>query len=350
LELQSQRGLECQVYTDLRANPQFTRAAASLPSLNRTASLRQKFDLEKYFAPSSPTAIRQVLGSVGAFEGIVVYDVGQGSSAGIVDDRCRALLYADVGGGVTRNRHTYPRALNRFCSCVTAPIVLSHWDWDHWSSAGLTQNRWLRTHTWIAPMQKAVGPSHLSFAQAIKTLGTLYLWGAGAQPPITFGRLRLERCYRAGRNDSGIALIVEGPEHMNPVLLPGDASYTTVPSGQGTFDSLVVPHHGALMKSRHTPVSPRKAHSRAVYSYGPGNQFSSGRRTISHPALATRMDHQFNGWDDARIVPVSPGQVRQTEDRHPTHLLGHVYLGWSALATVPSMTCACSSDLSPMQT
>jgi hypothetical protein len=44
-------------------------------------------------------------------------------------------LYFDLGGAVNGNLGTFPPELRRFCFSTHPPVVLSHWDWDHWSSA-----------------------------------------------------------------------------------------------------------------------------------------------------------------------------------------------------------------------
>lgn len=344
-------GFECEVYWNLTAAPVPAMARARVARPPAVAALRKTYDLDRHFSPASAAAIQQELSRVGSVDGVVVYDVGQGSAAGLVDHQCRPLLYADIGGGVTRNRHTFPAALTHFCTCTKAPIVLSHWDWDHWASAGRGQNKSLRTHTWIAPMQKAVGPSHLSFAQAIQSKGKLLLWARGTQSPITSGSLTLERCTAAGRNHSGIALIVDGPVGKNPILFPGDARYGAIPSGLGAYDSVVVPHHGADMNYRSTPASPGAGHSRAIYSYGPGNTFTGGTGTVSHPAWITRTDHDSRGWSDSKVSAVLPWQVRQTEDRSALSNLGHVYGTWTSVSVTPLLACGGSPtcDLEPTQ-
>ena len=200
-------------------------------------------------------------------------------------------------------------------------------------------------------MQSGVGPSHLSMAHALNRLGTLHLWGSSVTGSIRAGSLLLERCSGRGRNHSGIAIIVDGPPASRPILLPGDARYTVIPSHTKSFDSLVVPHHGADMKHRYTPSSLHSTYSRSVYSYGPGNSFAGGATRISHPARVTRQDHDGNLWFDSLVSVNRPVQARQTEDRDPVRGLGHVYVAWSVVAQLPTTTCgaSCNCDLSPAQ-
>ena len=65
---------------------------------------------------------------------INVLDVGQGNCNALWKTAGNALLYFDAGGGVLQHAGTFP-AGRGFCEANEAPVILSHWDWDHWSSA-----------------------------------------------------------------------------------------------------------------------------------------------------------------------------------------------------------------------
>ena len=79
------------------------------------------------------------------------------------------ICYFDLGCGVYRNARTRPENL-QFCNCYNPPIILSHWDADHW--AGTNQDRRFLQSRWVAPRQ-SVGPSHTKFANKI-------LWSGGS--------------------------------------------------------------------------------------------------------------------------------------------------------------------------
>lgn len=262
----------------------------------------------------------------------VVYDVGQGNAIGLGEPRGSVQTYFDLGGGVTGNRKTFPSALSTFCFTTKPPIILSHWDFDHWSSA----NRDTRSHamTWIAPRQ-SVGPSHLALMSCIQKAGKLFLVSAGFGPH-QYGQLYLERCIGKGRNHSGFALSLSetsggGGKRM---LFPGDARYTYIPSFPkwcAQYVSVAVPHHGGDMGNRTVPLCPQLAESRLVYSCGRPN-------TFSHPRHITRMDHQSAGWRDP-IFGSSPNyEVRETPNRGK-QALGHVLLGWKNCSAAPALAC-----------
>lgn len=94
--------------------------------------------------------IENALSPSSAFEEIAVYDVGQGSAIGLISNQ-EVICYFDFGGGAAPNSFTFPAALASFCQCNSPPIILSHWDHDHWSSEG--RDTRVHTQTWIVPRQ-----------------------------------------------------------------------------------------------------------------------------------------------------------------------------------------------------
>jgi hypothetical protein len=264
----------------------------------------------------------------------VVYDVGQGNAIGLYNAEGPVEAYFDLGGGVNRNAGTFPSALTSFCFSKKPPIILSHWDFDHWSSANRdTQS--LRM-TWIAPRQP-VGPTHLALMTSIMSSGTLLLVPKNL-PAKWRGQLYLELCTGTGRNHSGLALTVSAQNNGagGRMLFPGDARYPCLPSFASTnnYLSVVAPHHGADMRNHTVPTRPsKKLPSRLVYSSGPGNSFK-------HPRYVTRQDHHCAGWHDPIIASgASRYEVRETANRVPGPL-GHVLLGWKSYTSPPSLPCA----------
>jgi hypothetical protein len=273
---------------------------------------------------------------------VVAYDVGQGNSIGLCEPGGSVKAYFDLGGGVNGNAKTFPTALTHFCFTQQPPIILSHWDFDHWSSA----NRDTRSHsmTWIAPRQ-SVGPTHLALMTSITLTGKLLLVPTGVTPtwPKGFiakwrGQLYLELCSGKGRNHSGLALTLSETASGGgaQMLFPGDARYTHIPSfpnpPTSQYLSVVTPHHGGDMRSRTAPLCPSHADSRLIYSYGLGN-------TFSHPRNVTRTDHDTNGWRDPLIAAAAYAyEVRETASRGKT-LLGHVLLGWKTHTAAPALRC-----------
>jgi hypothetical protein len=284
---------------------------------------------------ASAADVDAALAAVGNVDWAVVYDVGQGNAVGLCDWTGAVVAYFDFGGGVLANRLSFPSALKGFCFSQRAPIVLSHWDFDHWSSANRDTNS-LKS-TWIAPDQ-SVGTTHVALMASIVKAGKLLLVPSGF-PPIWRQQIYLELCTgkSKGRNHSGLALTLsEKPCGAGGrMLFPGDARYNVVPSftAAGGYCSVVAPHHGADMRSSMTPTCPSQAHSRLVYSFGAGN-------TFGHPRTVTRQHHDTNGWRDPTITLGSPTyEVRETANR-AAGSLGHILLGWKTHVTRPPLPCS----------
>jgi hypothetical protein len=262
----------------------------------------------------------------------VVYDVGQGNSIGLCNGRGSVEAYFDLGGGVLANAATFPSTLKNFCFTRNPPIILSHWDFDHWSSANRDTNALART--WLAPRQ-SVGPTHVALMTSIMSSGKLLLAPPGLATKWR-GQLQLEFCNGSGRNHSGIALTLsEKPNGVGEqMLFPGDARYPCLPSlsSKQNYLSAVAPHHGADMKNRTVTTCLGLNPSRLVYSFGAGN-------TFSHPRYVTRVDHNGAGWHDPVIAAgAAHYEVRETANRGSSSL-GHVLLGWKRHGTAPTLPC-----------
>ncbi|HEY2142265.1 MAG TPA: hypothetical protein VGG98_09425 [Solirubrobacteraceae bacterium] len=246
----------------------------------------------------------EALGRVGDVEALAVYDVGHGACSALLAPW--PALYFDFGGGVKANRNTFPTALRRFCMSEDPPIVLSHWDFDHWSSAQ-RDIRALKL-TWIVPRQP-IGAVHTVMLGALLAEGHVLVWprDLGA---LDVGAVRIEACTgpRSSRNDSGLAMILTHPDGSQ-MLLPGDCRYDSIPSARGRFASIVVPHHGGRTRSKFVPTSDGRAAGRCVYSVGDPNQWD-------HPFPSVLADHA--GVYAAELFTA----VRAPEG------LGHVHLYW----------------------
>ena len=85
-------------------------------------------------ADATAQELANVLDRVRRADAVAIYDVGQGACAALLAPPWPSL-YFDFGGGALANLRTFPPGLRRFCMTGDPPVVLSHWDWDHWSSA-----------------------------------------------------------------------------------------------------------------------------------------------------------------------------------------------------------------------
>ncbi|HEY1629803.1 MAG TPA: hypothetical protein VGF56_00710 [Rhizomicrobium sp.] len=332
LYLDYEAGGPALVYPSLQApgRPAYVRALQHV-SYQKAADLDLAFSLDDSL--SDRLQIEAAI-SRDSIEYVTVYDVGQGGACGLNGRHGFPQLYFDFGGGVLAHKPTYPAALTDFCFTEKPVVVLSHWDWDHWSSADrFTAATAL---TWIAPNQK-IGPIHAAFAAMVVANGRLLIWPSGlalAQNAQT--TIRIRKCTGSGRNHSGLAAEVDGPNGDLPILLPGDARYSAIPNALATlYASIVVPHHGADMKNAAVPESPMHPFGRLVYSCAGVNNFG-------HPRAVTKKTHELAGW--SHNPPASAGVARFTYHRSPQGL-GHVGIGWSGGLKGKAMPCSTQKNV-----
>lgn len=234
---------------------------------------------------SDPKEIREVLSHIGMIDSVAIYDVGQGAATALLAHGV-PQLYFDIGGSTICNWRSFPAPLQRFCVTSNPLVVLSHWDWDHWSSA--LRDPKVLNGDWILPIQKGagdLGAVHSRFlATLIKKNANLYWWDYEMQP-VTFAQdcVMLSRASGnvTSRNESGLFLSVTG--FRRKVLLPGDASLQNVRSlcrnehvtdpHHDEYDHIMVPHHGGRTLHGYIPGPRNKKTNHLIYSYGVGNSY-----------------------------------------------------------------------------
>jgi beta-lactamase superfamily II metal-dependent hydrolase len=313
-------------------------SVSPVTQLQLLASLRRSF----WFTGMRNATVDELDNALAAMsvDGVAVYDVGQGSCGAVVRRHgisYRVQAYLDFGCGVLGNAHTVSPLLRRVCLPLGAPVVLSHWDSDHWALAQrlTAQKDEAAGRTWIAPRQR-VGPRHKAFARRVGRLGSLLFWPKGLASR-QFGSVTIERCTGNSRNDSGLAVTVEPHTSAEKVLVPGDARYGVVPCASAKqFDAIVVTHHGGTGGSRSVPgCSSSAGKERAIYSFGKGNKYG-------HPFKASRRGHDAAGWLH-RGMSAPPDLVRQTSSIRPA--LGHVVYPFGPAWSVP-VPVACAAGRS----
>jgi hypothetical protein len=293
--------------------------------------------------------IDDALSAVSRVDEVAVYDVGQGGANGLVCAK-EVVCYFDFGGGVAGNTPTFPKALTTFCQCQKPPIILSHWDHDHWSSEG--RDTRVHSQTWVAPRQTFHGakkaPHHSALVKAIQSAhGTILIWPSTVSTK-RIGQLEIGQCTGSSKNDSGLSLEIHPPSGVSarPVLMLADAGYgdLAVYRGSGSYDAIVCPHHGGRSNSPKIPSPPSSGtYQRLIYTYGLKN-------TYNHPLLKTYTDHNKAFWTDKRVTAAPANYiVRNTADRNASTLLGHVGFDWTAGTSLTALACAAGSDLDPQQ-
>ncbi|PKB13815.1 hypothetical protein [Janthinobacterium sp. 64] len=249
--------------------------------------------------------LRKLLAESHSTAGVAIYDVGQGSCQAVVDTAHYVpLLYVDIGGGVIANEKTFPDRLHGLCFSCDPPIVLSHWDFDHWSSA----LRFLEAldAEWFAP-SVPTKPIQQAMAAELFSRGLLHIWPVGGPAEYVGKNVSLERCTGKTYNDSGIAVTFHRSKPSgNNCLLPGDADFQFIPSvvAKRKFSAICMTHHGGRLHSATYPIAKRGAV--AANSSGPRNSYK-------HPLFDTIGAHLEAGWP----LPVQTGLSGQ----RPCHVL-----------------------------
>lgn len=226
-------------------------------------------------------------------EFITVYNVGQGNCNAICNSRSMPLFYFDLGGGCYANKKTYNNPIN-FCFSHYPPILLSHWDTDHYQSAKLKEE-YIIGKQWVVPRQ-VIGPVHLKFFLRLPSSKMIwpshlysmnFTWGSVVKCNGPTGR----------KNHSGLALLISLTPSKNTVrnvLLPADSAYIFIPGVfNQEFDAIVATHHGAEFDKNNGPVPGCKGVKAIAYSYGKDN-------TYDHPKSLVLRAHVSEGWGKSR--------------------------------------------------
>ncbi|MCC8951695.1 hypothetical protein H8A97_43430 [Bradyrhizobium sp. Arg62] len=340
-------GLPANLFDNLFGAAIPVRVGAIRPALPDESQFLDDLDPLSGIDDASKEEIEHALALASVVEEIAVYDVGQGGTNGLVTGR-EVVCYFDFGGGVASNTATFPNNLLRFCQCNMPPIILSHWDHDHWSSEG--RDTRVHAQTWIVPRQTSHGskraPHHSALIRAIQAKGTILIWPSNLYSK-RIGQLEVSLCRGSSKNASRLALTVFPPAELSamPVLLPADAGYDDLRNclGSGAYDAIVCPHHGGHSNSPKIPSPPLGQHQRLIYSYGPNN-------TYHHPLSVTYTDHDKARWLDKRVTaPPASYIVRNTADRVVPPDLGHVGFDWTTSTSLTGLGCASGSNLDVQQ-
>lgn len=334
----------CEVYGGLFMPAIPSKLEAWFLPAETSAALDRIFNMDDW-PPADPAEVERILASRCRLDQIIALDIGQGSANALVCECGVPNYYFDVGCGVYRNAKTVPTSLE-FCTHAHPPVILSHWDADHWSAASLDAD--LRKRDWIAPRQ-TVGPKHLTFAATIlKANGAIHILDrVSSTPPISWSRgaqtFELRHCTGKSRNGSGLALIVTDREVDRSWVLTGDAGYHEIGGpAPAPVSAMTVPHHGARMAAKSKPPTPSEGYARLLYSFGPGN--GHGSTNVRHPTQHAIDEHVAAGWLHAMWSKDCGGEgagvppVLATADHtasSPNDHLGGAAAGWTSPPSPP---------------
>jgi beta-lactamase superfamily II metal-dependent hydrolase len=227
-----------------------------------------------------------------------VVDVGHASFSAVHatrDTQGKIVGYFDVGGPVFFHKATFPKSFREGERVPRSGfVVLSHWDFDHYSLA-VSKLVELQELHWYAPRQE-VG---FNAARLQANLSSRLKFIAARRVDIG-PSLQLFRGLgtRTNRNDSGYVMLVKSGR--GPVLLTGDVSYEKIPMrAKRGLVGICIPHHGGN-GSENPPTSATRA--TAAVSYGLPNRYH-------HPNEANLKQHASPHWHVERTAG-SPTRLR----------------------------------------
>lgn len=213
-----------------------------------------------------------------------VRDVGQASFVTILGANGRQLAHFDAGWPISYNGKTAPKVLP---VVYEAPVILSHWDWDHLHAFHLIKK--IAISMWVVPDQM-VGPGATKVANILHASNRLKVWRGGGL--VRIASSIIYSCTGGSNlNNSGIAMSVT-LQSGKEALLVGDACYKNIGYGSyQKFDFLVVTHHGAAFDGD-VPL-PAGKRSTCVVSVGENNVYR-------HPCQLSLKKHVEKKWNVAR--------------------------------------------------
>jgi hypothetical protein len=245
------------------------------------------------FSDATEEEIGEALDRAAGADDVAVCDIGHGNCNALCEGG-GVVAYFDFGGGTLWNVKTYPPSI-RFCFTHDPPVILSHWDWDHWASGDLPQHSSAQTLDWIVPRQPFFGPNHRRFAATVAARGRLLIWPPGLTH-VARGPLEIVKCTGRSRNDSGLAVYIDDPNPADDeivqsrILLTGDAAYPDIPNAFATgISGMVASHHGGNRSQSGVPPPSRPHDHKLVYSWGDGNRYK-------HPTNGNETEHRLAGW------------------------------------------------------
>ncbi|KAF3228759.1 hypothetical protein TWF106_006279 [Orbilia oligospora] len=222
-----------------------------------------------------------------------IYQVGQGHAAHVYDEDDEVIFANDFGYGKLP-ANSVEIVANHMLKQDETPILLSHWDADHYRIAlSGTAKGYAHTkfhsylRSWIAP-----GSSHIigsianELAWGVQSKGNLVQW-TDSVAEYKAGNMKIIRCMRnkqfnlPDKNNLGaLALLIGSGEQK--LLYPGDANFESIPNVEklsGKLRTVIATHHGSTRSLRghgqmgeNIPTSsPLRSH--AIFSYAKGNSF-----------------------------------------------------------------------------
>ncbi len=241
-------------------------------------------DVSRYIGTVAAASSRFFTHTGSSIAAARVYDVGQGDCIGVESALGELLCYVDYGGLGDHPDRTAPQNTPLRLPVVNngsdVPIVLTHWDKDHWWSAwrknpGATKVGWLVPRQWI-------GPSAARFAARLARAECWPEQLASRAVRFQFGTqtaLEIRKCAlfdrkdpNQDRNKSGLVakLLVfdDSRRVLGAVLLPGDCPYDWIPGPGTSLTAALAFHHGSRVGFTKFTAASIQSETWVGFSYG----------------------------------------------------------------------------------
>lgn len=257
---------------------------------------------------------------------VVAYHVGQGNCNAIVNQFEHPVLFFDLGWPIQTNIAGAPSPTPKLFDIQAfdepAPVILSHWDWDHWAyaleswsydrnqkAARATWKARALERPWLVPAPDRamkLGPSHYLlimklFQQRYMGERALHYWPKQKDRlfavHLTIIKCRTRKKDISYRNNSGLAMIVRIDDGWDRglVLLPGDSEFDSMNLGDippeltRRLVGMVASHHGGKLNVFSIPQT-KAPNARLV--------ISTGKNGYGHPNNRMLDNYGLQGWKD----------------------------------------------------
>jgi len=259
----------------------------------------RNLDIGRTIAAAPETSQLELFDSdkVSSTSGVRVFDVGQGDCIGLLDQDRQVFCYVDYGGLMDHPDAANPAATRERMPVENdgelVPIVLTHWDKDHYWSAN-KKNPQAQQCEWLVPRQM-VSPQALLFARGLKDakcwpetrgsrparFGVGESWDVEIRKCAAFSKKKVNE----DRNKTGLAVTFlrwyeDSVETF--MLLPGDCPFHLIPGlPEAQLCGLVAYHHGARKgwtSATRRAIGNLHEQREMVYSYGENEYGHPDRR------------------------------------------------------------------------